>query len=181
MVAVQSVVISSGSASRFRRPATCVRTASSSSGATFDTGISNLNVAGSGAVITQTLNLDNNTVTWIGGNQASSGIGAFAGAATGISNVNLTLGNGSTISQGLHIDRNTVANVYAFFVANGIGNVNVAAGAVMNYAGNLGGSLASAGIATSAGTIAGTLTLPEPRKAAACRLTIHTGIAPANR
>ena len=30
-------------------------------------------------------------------------------------------------------------------------------------------------------TIAGTRTLPEPRSAAAWKLTIHTGIAPANR
>jgi len=30
-------------------------------------------------------------------------------------------------------------------------------------------------------TSAGTFTFPEPRNAAACRLTIHTGIAPANR
>ncbi len=44
--------------------------------------------------------------------------------------------------------------------------------------------IGEAGIITSAPTsvtMAGTLTLPEPRKAAACRLTIHTGIAPANR
>ncbi len=30
-------------------------------------------------------------------------------------------------------------------------------------------------------TIAGTRTFPEPRSAAAWKLTIHTGIAPANR
>ena len=30
-------------------------------------------------------------------------------------------------------------------------------------------------------TAAGTFTLPEPRSAAAWKLTIHTGIAPANR
>ena len=36
-------------------------------------------------------------------------------------------------------------------------------------------------IAPTSVTMAGTLTLPEPRNAAACRLTIHTGMAPANK
>ena len=35
-------------------------------------------------------------------------------------------------------------------------------------------------IAPTRVTMAGTRTLPEPRNAAACRLTIHTGMAPAN-
>lgn len=66
---------------------------------------------------------------------------------------------------GLEIDGNTTASValnqgvLSGTSSGSMGGVSIAAGAVMNYAGSIGGSITCSGTGTSSGSIAGTLTV----------------------
>lgn len=113
----------------------------------------NINIAGDPATpLTPTaVNMTNNSVNYVflnGPNQINGGpslnkFGSGSVEIDGATTFNVQLNQGKLIGM----------------APGSVGNVNVASGTVMNYSGNLGGSLAVLGTATVGGTVSGTLTV----------------------
>ncbi len=112
----------------------------------------NVNIAGGSTPLTPTsITMTNNTLYYTfvdGGNQILGGP-AFIKYGTGTVEID---GN-TTVAMQLNQGGLTGTS------SGVVGGVTIAAGAVMNYAGTIGGSVNCFGIATSSGSIAGTLTV----------------------
>ncbi|HSY17371.1 MAG TPA: hypothetical protein VK815_03515 [Candidatus Acidoferrales bacterium] len=111
----------------------------------------NINIAGALTLTPAAINMTNTThyYTFLNGPNSIGGGPSLNKFGTGTVEID---GN-TTLSVQLN------QGVLAGFNPGTIGNANIAAGAVMNYGGDMGGSLASAGTATTGGAIAGTLTV----------------------
>ena len=110
----------------------------------------NINLAGSTALTPTVINLTNNSLSYLFLNSPNQIIGGPAFNKYGSNSLEIDGNVGVTLN--LNQGRLVGAN------SSTIANANVAAGAILNFAGSLVGSLQSAGVATSSGTISGTLT-----------------------
>jgi hypothetical protein len=109
----------------------------------------NINVTGGVALTPTAVNMTNNSLYYTfvdGGNQVLGGP-ALSKFGTNTVEIDATTTFTLQVNQG------------GFVGFGSVGGVSVAAGAVMNYTGAIGGSVACAGAAASAGSIGGTLTV----------------------
>ncbi len=113
----------------------------------------NINIAGGTTALTPTVvNMTNNNLYYTfldGGNQVLGGP-ALNKFGTGTVEIDGNTTFTVQLNQG-----GLAGGVFP----GSVGGVNIASGAIMNYSGNVGGSLICAGIATSSGSISGTLTV----------------------
>ena len=111
----------------------------------------NINLAGATVLTPTAVNMTNSTLlyTFLNGPNQIAGGPALNKYGVGTLEVDGNTTLGVNLNQG----------VLTGFSPGSVGNVNVAAGAVMNYSGTIGGGLICAGTATAAGGIAGTLTV----------------------
>ena len=111
----------------------------------------NINITGATPLTPSVINMTNSAVkyTFLDGGNVIAGGPALNKYGSGTVEIDAS----TTVTLQLN------EGVMTGFSPGTIGNANVASGAVMNFSGNLSGSLAVAGTATTAGAITGTLTV----------------------